>query len=65
VALTTSRTGPKVRRDLKDLARRSKARVHKAVEGFRGPGLRAQRHFVWHAAAPKPGLQVYVDDLLG
>lgn len=65
VALTTSRTGPKVRRDLKNLARRSRARVHKAVEGFRGPGLRSKRHFVWHTAGPNPVIQVSVGDLPG
>jgi len=65
VALTTSRTGPRFRRDLKDLARRGKERVHKAAEGFRGPGVRSRRHFEWHVGGPKQGIDVSVNDLPG
>ena len=54
VALSTPRTGPRLRRDLKALARRGKARAHKAVEGFRGADTRSRRTFAWHVAVSKP-----------
>jgi hypothetical protein len=65
LALTTSKSGPTRRRELKDLVRRSRARAHQAIEGFRGNGRRSSRHFVWNAAPTKPGIHISVNDLPG
>ena len=65
LALTTSKSGPARRRELKDLVRRSRVRAHQAIEGFRGNGRRSRRHFVWNVPQPKPGIQISVNDLPG
>lgn len=65
VALTTSRSGPARRRDLRNLARDSRERTHRAIAAFRGSGLRSRRHFAWNVAPAKPGIQVSVNDLPG
>lgn len=65
VALTTSRSGPTRRRDLRNLARDGRERTHRAIAAFRGNGLRSKRHFAWNAAPSKPGIQVSLNDLPG
>jgi hypothetical protein len=65
VAFTTPKSGPRLRRDLKALARRSRDRARGAVEGFRGHGPRNRRTFVWHAPDPTGDHPVSVNDLPG
>jgi len=65
VALTTPKSGPRLRKDLKNLARRGRERAHRAVEGFRGHGPRSRRTYVWHTPEAKGDHPVSVNDLPG
>jgi len=65
VALTTPKSGPRLRKDLKNLARRGRERVHRAVEGLRGPGPRSRRTYVWHTPGAKGDHPISVNDLPG
>ncbi len=65
VALTTPKSGPHLRRDLKNLFRRSRDRAHRAAEGMRGQGPRSRRTYVWHIPGAKGDHPVSVNDLPG
>jgi hypothetical protein len=65
VALNTPRRGPRLRRDLKNLAHRGMGRARGAVEALRGHGWRSRRTHVWHVPSPSEGIQVSVNDLPG
>lgn len=65
VALTTPKSGPRLRKDLKDLGRRSKERARRAAEGFRGHGPRSRRTYVWHTPDSQGDHPVSVNDLPG
>ncbi|MBP7617382.1 MAG: YtxH domain-containing protein [Geothrix sp.] len=65
VALTTPRSGPRLRNDLKELARRGKERARRAAEGLRGHGHRSRRTYVWHISDTRGEHPVSVNDLPG
>jgi len=65
VALTTPKSGPRLRKDLKDLANRGRDRAHRASESLRGHGARSRRTYVWHIPGDKGGHPISVNDLPG
>jgi gas vesicle protein len=65
VALTTPKSGPRLRKDLKDLARHGKERAHRVAEGLRGHGPRSRRTYAWHTSDARGDHPVSVDDLPG
>lgn len=65
VALTTPKAGPRLRKDLKNLARRGRERAHRAAAGLRGTGPRSKRTYVWHVLDSKNDIHVDVNDLPG
>ena len=65
VALTTPRSGPRLRNDLKELARRGKERARRAAEGLRDHGPRSRRTYVWHIPGARGDHPVSVNDLPG
>lgn len=65
VALTTPKSGPRLRRDLKGLANRGRNRGHRVARELLGPDPRPHRTYVWHTPDAKGGHPISVDDLPG
>lgn len=65
LALTTPKTGPRLRADLKRLAGRGRHRARMAMAGLRGDSDRSKRRFVWNKPDPGRRFSVSVDDLPG
>lgn len=65
VALTTPKSGPRLRKDLKHLGRCGRERAHLVVNGLRGIGRRSRRTYVWHVPGPENDIHISVDDLPG
>ncbi|MBI1752672.1 MAG: YtxH domain-containing protein [Acidobacteria bacterium] len=65
LALTTPKTGPRLRAELKRLAGRGRHRARMALAGFRGTSDRSKRRFVWKKPDPGRSFSVSVDDLPG
>ena len=64
VALTTPKSGPRLRKELKDLARCGGGKAHDVAEPI--PGARpAKQQAGWAPGDLKPGRKVSVDDLPG
>lgn len=65
VALTTPKSSPRLRRDLKGPANRGRVRGHRVARELLRPDPQPRRTYVWYTPDAKGGHPISVNDLPG